>query len=313
MGPVSLNKDNLVNKAGVEVEVIPIMRSPCPSPKRKKKSKRAKSEMGFYKDKRIVEDDRGSLPDLKFSPLKCSLVSTVIQMNPETFLSNESLPSGDHKMSRSLGSTESLPKGSITNAVVSWLQKSSPFSSTDNIDHQSITTSIPDTMDVSMSIFDEDDMLETSGAFSEKSHGKSEHVIPDILVSDEVSSSVQQKITIPDLGNYALVRTCRPEVTGPDMFDTFICMVSFTHILHPDTTFAQANFGFYYLSVPFCFLFVFDFVDIIRCVSPLIQTVSVKTFGDSKLPTKCLYVKTAFLPIRNLLPNCYSTASPANI
>lgn len=233
MGPVSLNKDNLVNKAGIEVEVIPIMRSPCPSPKPKKKqSKRAKSEMGFYKDKRIIEDDRGSLPDLKSSPLKCSLISTVMQMNPETFLSNESLLSGDQKMSRSLGSAESLPKGSITNAVVNWLQRSSPFSSTDNIYHHSITTSIPDTMDVSMSIFDEDDLLENSGAFSEKSQGKSEHAVPDIFVSDEISSSVKQKIEKspdPKLGNYALDMTCRPEMTGPDMFDTFICMVSFTH------------------------------------------------------------------------------------
>lgn len=214
MGPVSLNKDNLINKAGIEVEVIPIMRSPCPSPKRKKKDKRAKSDMGFYKEKRIIEDDRGSLPDFKSTPLKSSLISTMMQMNPEIFLSNESLLSGDHKMSRSLGSAESLPKGSITNAVVSWLQKSSPFNSTENIDHQSITTSIPDTMDVSMSIFDEDDLLEISGAFSEKSQGKSEHVVPDILVSDEVSSSVQQKITKtpdPKLGNYALVRTVDPK------------------------------------------------------------------------------------------------------
>ncbi|KAJ8951609.1 hypothetical protein NQ318_012279 [Aromia moschata] len=107
-----------------------------------------------------------------------------MRLNADSFLSNESLvssvKSSEQRMSRSVGSAESLPKGAIMNAVVSWLQKSSPFSSTDNIDHQSVTTSIPDTMDVSMSIFDEEDLLEH---FDEKS--KSEQIIPDILISED--------------------------------------------------------------------------------------------------------------------------------
>nr|CAI5853502.1 unnamed protein product [Callosobruchus analis] len=180
MAPVKLNKDTLVNKAGVEVDVIPIMRSPCvsPRPRKKKKSpnsdKRAKSEMGFYSDRSTRNDDHGSLPDLKATTTKISLYNTILQMKPERFLSTESLLSGETRTTRSLGSEHSLTKGVVMNAVVSWLQKSSPFSSTDNFDHHS---SVADTVDTS--IFDEDDLLEHSEI------SKSEHRIPDILVLSE--------------------------------------------------------------------------------------------------------------------------------
>lgn len=139
----------------------------CISETEKEKSHRAKSELGFYKQNKRLEDERGSLPDLKGSPSKRSLVSTIIHMNPSTFLgsSNESLLS-EHRMSRSLGSTDSLTKGSIMNAVVSWLQKSSPFGSVDNIDNQS-GASFSDPMDSSIIIFDDDQSLyETSDHYS---------------------------------------------------------------------------------------------------------------------------------------------------
>lgn len=188
MGPVKLNRDTLVNKAGIEVDVIPIMKSPVATPKhqRKHKNKRAKSEMGFYKDKKI-EDDRGSLPDLKVTRSSKSLYSTILQMNPDTFISksNESLMSSMHSseqlMSRSLDSGALESKGALMSAVTNWLQKSSPFSSIDNIDRQSIATSIPDTLDTgSLSLYDDID-----NSFSEeKSHLKSDPTIPDILISE---------------------------------------------------------------------------------------------------------------------------------
>lgn len=58
MGPVTLNKDNLVNKAGIQVDVIPIRRSPTPTPSPKPRRKgvpqiRARSDMGFYHDRDI--------------------------------------------------------------------------------------------------------------------------------------------------------------------------------------------------------------------------------------------------------------------
>ena len=81
MGPVTLNKDNLVNKAGVEVDVIPIMRSPCHTPRPTKKNKRAKSALDFYEETSPPKEfDRGSLPDLKRTSLKGSLISTVVRL-----------------------------------------------------------------------------------------------------------------------------------------------------------------------------------------------------------------------------------------
>lgn len=178
MGPVNLNKDHNINKAGVEVDIIPIMRSPCPSPKpSKKNTRRSKSAMGYYNREYLHADERGSLPDLQYSSVKGSLLN-LVQLNPDRFLSTESLISGER--AESLGSTGSLPKGTIMNAVVNWLQKSSPFSSTDNIDKRSLA-SIPDTMDTSISIFD-DEELEIS---EERSTSRSEGVIPDINVFSE--------------------------------------------------------------------------------------------------------------------------------
>lgn len=200
MGPVTLNKDTLVNKAGMEVNVIPIMKSPCPSPtpKRSKRSKRARSEMGFRKDK--IEEDRGSLPDLysKSSniPIKGSLVDTIIQMDPQMFLSR-SLETGstdsiissyrdsDKIMTRSLGSTDSLSKGVIVNAVVNWLQKTSPFSSVENIMNQSWSTSIPD---INASHADDEldvSILSESEISTNKSHLKDDKHVPNILISED--------------------------------------------------------------------------------------------------------------------------------
>lgn len=194
MGPVTLNKDSLVNKAGLEVDIIPIMKSPCasPKPKRRKPSKRAKSEMGFHKDK--YDNERGSLPDLhtksKNITIKGSIMSTIMKMNPETFLSRSLEDSSDsilseNIMSRSLGSTDSLSKGILVNAVVNWLQRASPFGSTDNIMNQSWSTSLPDT---NYSQQEEDD-LELSALLSEgdqSQQSKSDNYIPpNIFISDD--------------------------------------------------------------------------------------------------------------------------------
>lgn len=194
MGPVTLNKDKLINPGGVEVDVIPIMKSPCSSPKPpKKKTKRARSEMGFYKSNRLmIEDDRGSLPELKTGSGSGSLYETIIHMRPERFLgqslhtSNESLASTQRSneiFSRSLGSADSFPQRSIMGAVKQWLEKSSPCSSTDNIDVQSMSASLHETID-SASVLDEDDILEFSGAsFPDDRSNKS--FVPNIIISED--------------------------------------------------------------------------------------------------------------------------------
>lgn len=189
MGPVTLNKDNLVNKAGVEVDVIPIMRSPCasPKPKKKKSTKRAKSEMGFHRKK--MEEDRGSLPDLQRSkniPIKSSILGTIMHLTPERFLSRsletgstDSLVSSIIESTHSFGSTESLSKGAITNAVVNWLQRSSPFASSENLEQHSCCTSMLDPMDTSVSIFDDEESIASS--------------IPTIFVSEENTLKERKK------------------------------------------------------------------------------------------------------------------------
>lgn len=183
MGPVTLNKDNLVNKAGVEVDVIPIMRSPCasPKPKKKKSTKRCKSEMGFHRKREKVEEDRGSLPDLQRSkniPIKGSILGTIMHLTPERFLSR-SLETGstDSLVSsiistHSFGSTESLSKGAITNAVTNWLRKSSPFASSENLEQHSCSTSMLDPLETSTSVFDDEESIDSNS-------------IPMIFVSEE--------------------------------------------------------------------------------------------------------------------------------
>lgn len=216
MGPVRLNEGILVNKAGIEVEVIPIMKSPCASPKpRKKKSHRAKSELGHYRQRNRLEDEHGSLPDLKGSPSKRSLVSTIIHMNPSTFLgsSNESLMSDyNNRMTRSLGSNDSLQRGSIMNAVVNWLQKSSPFGSVDNIDIHS-GTSLSDPMDSSIIIFDDDiSLIETSEILSnENSYNENVSERKDCVENKFKSSNVIKtaeniKDSIPSIGKYVIFK-----------------------------------------------------------------------------------------------------------
>lgn len=172
MGPVNLNKDKLLNPSGMEVDVIPIMKSPASSPKvKKKQQKRAKSEMGFYKtSKLLVEDDRGSLPDIKSSST-ASLYDTIIRMTPERFLghSNESSLASD-VTSQSL---DRLPPRNITAAVNQWLEKSSPFSSTDNM-----SVSLHDTG----SVLDED-----------------WDKVPDIVISDDSNNNTKPNKP-PNLG-----------------------------------------------------------------------------------------------------------------
>lgn len=187
MGPVTLNKDNLVNKAGIEIDIIPIMRSPCasPKPKKKKSTKRCKSEMGFHRKKGKLEEDRGSLPDLQRSKnisTRGSILSTIMHLTPERFLSQsletastDSLVSSIIESTHSFESTESLSKGAITTAVVNWLHRSSPFASSENLEQHSCSTSMLDPMDTSTSIFDDEESLGSS--------------IPMIFVSEEEPST----------------------------------------------------------------------------------------------------------------------------
>lgn len=189
MGPVTLNKDSSINKAGIEVNVIPIMKSPCPSPqpRRKKILRRPHSELGFHRDKMDL-DDSGSLPDLKRSSQKGSLLDTIIKLNPETFLSTESLDN-DSKISRSSGSSCRMAKGAIMNAVVDWLDKASPFGSREILDQPSLGTSIADITDTSLSIFDDD-----FDSLFEKSISKSEAApLPDILITSEDNSTPRKR------------------------------------------------------------------------------------------------------------------------
>lgn len=191
MGPVTLNKHNLINKAGVEVDVIPIMRSPCasPKPKKKKSTKRSKSEMGFHRKRGKLEEDRGSLPDLQRSkniPIRGSILGTIMHLTPERFLSRsletgstDSLVSSIIESTQSFGSTESLSKGAITTAVVNWLQRSSPFASSENLEQHSCSTSMLDPMDTSISIFDDEESLGSS--------------IPMIFVSEEEPTKEKKK------------------------------------------------------------------------------------------------------------------------
>lgn len=184
MGPVTLNKDSSINRAGIEVNVIPIMKSPCPSPQPKKQTiyRRPHSELGFRRD-RLDQDDNSSLPDLKRSPQKGSLLDTILKMNPDTFLSNESL-NNDSKFSRS---SYAASKGSIMNAVADWLQKTSPFGSIEQIDQRSLATSFADMTDTSISLFDDDDLEDSS---HEKSFSKSDYAVPEIFVLPDESSTL---------------------------------------------------------------------------------------------------------------------------
>lgn len=203
MGPVNLNKDTFINKAGIEVDVIPIMRTPSPSPKPKRKSKRARSEMGFHRKQKALVDDSTSLPDLQRSkaiPIRGSLIETIIRLKPERFLSRSletdstdslvsSILESEGRIAHSLGSTESLSKGAITNAVVNWLHKSSPFGSTDTLERHSCCASIADTGDTNISVFDDEESMDSSGLFSESGlfdsgSLKTDTPIPAIYVSN---------------------------------------------------------------------------------------------------------------------------------
>ncbi|KRT79470.1 hypothetical protein AMK59_7601, partial [Oryctes borbonicus] len=178
MGPVTLNKDHMINKAGIEVDVIPIMKSPCPSLSSHKRSKkRAKSELGFH-SKPKHDSDRGSLPDLH-DYKKGVIMDTIMRMSPNVFLSNPHIDSNesvssflrsDDRMAKSLGSNDSLSRGLITNAVTNWLQKSSPFGSVDNMT-QSVSSN-------QTSTFDDTDLTEASGS-------RQDSQIPDIFISED--------------------------------------------------------------------------------------------------------------------------------
>lgn len=139
MGPVTLNKEHFTNKAGVEVCVIPIRRSPYHSPKSLRKIKRPHSELGYQSRKRL--DERGSLPDLLSVGkvyTKGSILDAILKRDPSSFLEAKSDLGSTQSLygsvAKSLGSTESLSKGAVTSAVMSWLSKESPFGSLDSLE-----------------------------------------------------------------------------------------------------------------------------------------------------------------------------------
>lgn len=212
MAPVTLNKDQSVNKAGIEIDVIPTMRSPCPSPKPKKKKKqtmRAKSEMGFRRENidKVADEERGSLPDIYGGRKKPGVMDTIMHMSPQRFLSRSigstdslagSYMSYGQPMAKSVDSTDSLSKGVVMNAVVNWLQKSSPFCSNENIMNQSYSAS----NDTNASLCDDDDLSEL-GQFSERSSSRHDNVVPDIFVfEDEVM------VVIPESSPHSKLEPC---------------------------------------------------------------------------------------------------------
>lgn len=210
MGPVSLNRDHLVNKAGVEVDVIPIKRSPCPSPTPSPRIKRPKSELGYRRHRDKFEEERGSLPNLfrsKPTYVKGVILDTILQRDPNTFLSKtpeagsaESLVSSvmsndQQRMARSLGSTDSLFKGALTTAVVNWLNNTSLAGSLEQLDHDSCA-SFADTQDMTKSIGDDSESQTSLGLLSDGAsvgleHPKTEHAVPNIVLSD--GKSIRKK------------------------------------------------------------------------------------------------------------------------
>ena len=209
MGPVTLNKDHLINKAGIEVDVIPIKRSPCTSPLPKKKLQnkgRARSAMGFYKEKQVEE--RGSLPDLqntgKVDVKKGSIMSAILKVQPD-ILKEKSPQSSTSSLyfntfdTDQFGrrkSTESLTRGSVVSAVKEWMARSTPFGSTDNI-RSTDAISLADTI----SIFDDDDndsvdMYSDSACQLESESTKSDPHIPEIQITDNNMSGLNIYETI---------------------------------------------------------------------------------------------------------------------
>lgn len=209
MGPVTLNKDNLVNKAGMEIDIIPIKRSPCSSPQPRRPIKqnfRARSEMGFYTEKDIVEDTN-SLPDLervdkrapKFKIEKGQIMSAVIKFNTDMLSRSYEMDSTSSSVYNSLQNispflrrqSDSITKGSLVNLVKEWMEKSSPFGSSENV-RSLDTNSLADT---NISIFDDDDSVEISysdcGVTQNEPDVKPNNLLPDIFVfSDENVPSV---------------------------------------------------------------------------------------------------------------------------
>lgn len=138
MGPVKLNQNSSVNKAGKEVDVIPIMRSPQLSPalKRRKLTRHAKSDLVLYAENFVENMNTSSLPNLQ---VPTANIFTTTNKQYSNFLSVNSLHHESVGKHRSL---DSIQRGSIMSAVVSWLEKSNGFRSQDNINHQSILTNV---------------------------------------------------------------------------------------------------------------------------------------------------------------------------
>lgn len=109
----------------MEVNVIPIKRSPCHSPLPRKKNNRAKSALNIYESHtKPIEFDRGSLPDLK----QTRSISQIIRLNPDRYL---------YGSTTSLNTNSSSSKGEVVSAVLDWLDNISIASSDSNLSQSS--------------------------------------------------------------------------------------------------------------------------------------------------------------------------------
>lgn len=205
MGPVTLNKDNLVNRAGIEIDIIPIRRSPSSSPQPRRPYKklksplskvRAKSEMGFYTERDI--EDTGSLPDLeridkrfpKLAIKRGQIVTAVLKFNDDVLSKSYEMDSTSSSVYNSLSNlspylrrrSDTITKGSLVTVIKDWMEKSSPFGSTENVKSVD-TNSLADT---NVSIFDDDDVDSVEISYSDygQTDTKSDSYLPDIQVYD---------------------------------------------------------------------------------------------------------------------------------
>lgn len=179
MAPVKLNKDQKINKAGVEVDVIPIMPSPHMSPdlKKNRKFRRHLSNSPEQHSKVYLQE---------------SITKRIFEMNPKRFLSRSSvnedspLPNHDEElwMTRSLDDVSNTPNRPIMNAVVGWL--SSPTRPTYKSNHKYLT-------------------IESHQSSNKPKDVLNENIIKESSSRDISSMEVQRiSLIISSLGNFIL-------------------------------------------------------------------------------------------------------------
>lgn len=153
MAPVKFNKDQYVSKAGIEIDIIPIKKSPYSSPTfQRRPTRRPKSQNDHRRPIEVPEVPettsttntylRASLPDIFGSRLdsKVSPARSAIYLPTEKLVStfmtiNQARGGGfsrDNLSETNTTSTDSLnQKGVVMNAVLTWLSQSSLFEDDD--------------------------------------------------------------------------------------------------------------------------------------------------------------------------------------